>query len=93
MPTAAAHEVRDELYRLVPDDFQRELRDWVERRIQPADDLLWAILNNDLGTVVSYAASEGGAFLEARAVLMWLWNTAPRGSYGSPDACRAWSAQ
>ena len=93
MSPAAAPQVRDELYRIAPDDFQRELSDWIEHRTRPGDDLLWAILQNDLGTVVAYAASEGGAFLTARAILMWLWQNAPKGCYGSPDACLTWSAQ
>lgn len=87
---AASTSVRAELYRIAPEVFQDQLRDWIEHGIEPHDDLLHAILANDLGSVVSHAAEEPSCFTLARATLMWLWNGAPARCYGSPGHIEAW---
>lgn len=92
MPSSTVAPVRDELFRLAPEFFQIQLKEWIQRGTLPADDLLYAVLNNDLGAVVAYVASDGSTFVQVRAILMWLWNTAPSDAFGSPAKVESWHA-
>lgn len=87
---AASTLVRAELYRRAPDVFRDQLQAWVERGVEPADNLLYAIISNDLGTVFAHAAEDTWVFSATRKTLRWLWEHAPSECYGSRGHVETW---
>jgi hypothetical protein len=80
--------------KLAPEPFQAELAAWIEWAEPPDDELLLAVLKNDLHGVFAFVPSSGsGTPSLVRATLTWLVNFAPPGSYGSAQAVWAWSAR
>jgi hypothetical protein len=74
--------------KLAPMAFASELARWLSAGRSPDNDMLAAILRNDLAAVV--ALSPQTAFDLPRATLHWLWNFAPHESFGSARAFDAW---
>ena len=76
--------------KLAPMVFIPELAGWLTAGREPDNDMLTAILRNDLAAVV--ALSPGATFDLPRATLRWLWNYAPPRSFGSPALFEQWRA-
>jgi len=62
-----------------PKRYAAQLEDWTESGIAPDDELLRAIIDNDLGHTVALKPS----WKLVRETLFWLWNHAPPQCYGS----------
>lgn len=73
----------------IPGYMQGGLRRYYEDR-RGTGDFLSAVLSNDLLKALSHADLNNRAALHAYA--MWLFNQAPIGSYGSPEAVEGWLA-
>jgi hypothetical protein len=74
---------------VAPPTFIAELNRWLSSGVWPRDQLLQAILQNDLAHAVAIAGPANEWQL-VHLAMVWLWNHAPVGSYGSPERCRAW---
>jgi hypothetical protein len=68
--------------KLAPEPFAADLCGWVEAGLLPDDELLIAILANDLHKTTVYA---GNSLTQVRATLHWLVNFAPPTCFGSKD--------
>jgi len=75
--------------RFAPEVFQAELAAWLNFGEPPDDELLWAILRNDLIKAFAYAPRHNYALVHA--MLAWLLNFGPQGSFGSADAVTRWA--
>ena len=74
-----------------PEGVQADLDTWISSGVLPDDnDLLIAILRNDLAAVVGLSGSSASFWPKVRAVKIWLWNFAPPKSYGSVEKVEAW---
>lgn len=75
--------------RLVPPHMWGGVELYMVNRIPPGS-FLTALLSNDLMEAFGRADDENAANM--RQWCMFLYNYAPRGSYGSPEAIREWLA-
>jgi len=82
--------LRNAVIRLAPEAFHTELNAWVNFGFMPEDDLLVAILENDLGGVLAHAARDRGMWNLVCATQNWLWMYAPARSYGSDLMVEHW---
>lgn len=69
-----------------PTVFAAPLEDWTESGIAPDDELLRAIIDNDLGHTVALKPS----WKLVRDTTVWLWNHAPPQCYGSRFHVARW---
>src|SRR5262245_64677075 len=74
---------------LAPEAFQAELSGWLSFGILPDDELLVAILRNDLQGAIALTAGTASWRL-VRATLIWLWNYAPANAWGSAERVHVW---
>ena len=73
------------------DKLPEHMRGGVERYIihgLPPGDFLRAVLQNDF--IGAFAQADDINIGNMRLWAMWLWNYAPRGSYGSPERYNEW---
>lgn len=75
--------------KFAPEAFATELIAWVRFGEAPDNDLLHAILRNDLQAVIGLTGNDQ-SWAAVRATMIWLWNFAPKECWGSEDAVRAW---
>jgi hypothetical protein len=71
-----------------PDVFAIELTDWIQYGVAPDNELLHAILRNDLAGTI--ALTSHSSWHLVHATLVWLWNFAPPGSFGSRHLIHCW---
>jgi hypothetical protein len=69
-----------------PQRFAAQLEDWTESGIAPDDELLRAIIDNDLGHTWALKPS----WKLVHETLVWLLNWAPKQSYGSRYHTTRW---
>lgn len=81
--------LREAAFRFAPELFQAGLAAWLISGEPPDDELLCAILKNDLGRAFAFLGHDGEWRL-VHACLVWLYNFAPHGSYGSAQAFDDW---
>jgi hypothetical protein len=81
--------IRGAPLKFAPEVFAAELGEWINFREPPDDDVLAAILKNDLARVIALTAGPN-TWMLVQATLRWLWNFAPPGSYGSAEAFKTW---
>ena len=74
-------------YENVPEHLRDGLRAWVEIG-RPPGGFLMAVLQNDLVGAFGRADEKSTAGL--KYVVMWLYNRAPSGCWGSPENVRDW---
>ena len=79
---------RDSSAQFAPDLFAVELVDWIEHGSVPGNELLLAILRNDLAGTI--ALTSHSSWHLVHATLVWLWNFAPPGSFGSRHLVHCW---
>ncbi len=72
---------------LIPEHMIAEMQRYMERGVRPGDFLV-AVLSNDLMGAAYYADSINRPRLHDYC--MWLYNYAPSGSFGSPEAVEKW---
>jgi hypothetical protein len=88
MSSQAESLLRGPVLRFAPEVFQAELSGWLSFGERPDDELLWAILRNDLLHAFAYAPKHNYALVHA--TLAWLLNFAPPQAYGSAEAVGIW---
>jgi hypothetical protein len=74
----------------IPQHCREGLRRYVEHGV-PTGHFLEALLSNDLRETYARADDENGRHV--RDYVMWLYNEAPCGCWGSPEKYRDWLAQ
>ena len=72
-----------------PEGFQADLDAWISSGALPDDNLLIAILRNDLAAIVGLSKS-AATWPMVHDTQVWLWNFAPPQSYGSAEAVAKW---
>lgn len=83
--------VRAPSLHFAPEGFQADLSAWINFGALPDyNDLLIAILRNDLAAIVGLSGS-AGFWPTVHATQVWLWNFAPPKSYGSVEAVEKWA--
>jgi hypothetical protein len=75
--------------RFAPEVFAAELSEWINLGEAPDNDLLAAILRNDLHGAIALTADYASWRL-IRETLIWLVNFAPIECFGSVDNVRIW---
>jgi hypothetical protein len=71
-----------------PRVFAGQLDDWLESGIPPRNELLQAILENDLGHAIALTGSANWPLVHD--TLIWLWNFAPPQCHGSQYHTKRW---
>lgn len=71
-----------------PNAFAIQLANWIESGIAPDNELLHAILSNDLGHTVALTGTT--SWLLVHDTLVWLWKFAPPHCYGSKAHVMRW---
>lgn len=74
---------------LIPERMQGALRRWVTEGIEPGG-FVSAILENNLFEAFARADAENSLII--KNYLLFLYNHAPAGCYGSKEKCNAWAS-
>ena len=84
--------VRGAPVEFAPSEFAVELTDWIQYGSLPDNELLTAILRNELGHTVALTGSNAYSWRIVREALRWLWAFAPPACFGSRQAVDRWEA-
>ena len=75
-------------YELLPERFRGGVERWIEHGVTPGR-FLSAVLNIQLPQAFSSADDKSLASL--RDIVIWFYNHAPQGSFGSPETTSRWA--
>lgn len=79
----------DALFLAIPEHVRRGLILYFEDRIEPGN-FLYAVLENNLKEAIAAADSINRSGDNLFAIVSWLYNEVPSGSWGSPRQVQDW---
>ena len=74
----------------LPEHMRETIQAWIETG-RPTGDFMRALLSNDLMGAYSHADADNAAAM--KQWVMYLYNYAPCGCFGSPEAVKDWAKQ